>query len=104
MDTKKKYELDIPEEVVVMMQRLQFDYNAKKDVIATLIATESDPAIFEGEVFMYYQSQMAQAQAELEIAKGEFEKAWLPEECKGKPYKWNLDFATNRLVVEPIGR
>lgn len=100
----KKYERDIPEEVVVLIQRLQYDYNAKKDVIATLIATESDPAIFEGEVFKYYQFQMAQAQAELEIAKGEFEKAWLPEEYKGKPYKWNLDFATNKLIVEPIGR
>lgn len=104
MNVKKKYEMNIPEEVVLMMQRLQFEYNAKKDVIATLIATESDPAIFEGEVFKYYQKEMAHAQAELEIAKGEFEKNWLPDEYKESPCKWNLDFATSKLIVEPIGR
>lgn len=101
---KKTYQREIPEEVVAMIQRLQYDYNSKKDVIATLIATENDPAIFEGEVFKHYQNQMAQAQAELEIAKGEFEKAWLPDEFKDTSCRWNLDFATNKLIVEPIGR
>ena len=46
----------------------------------------------------------ANAQAELEIAKGEFEKNWLPDEYKESPCKWNLDFATGKLIVEPIGR
>ena len=104
MKKKEVCVLEIPEDVVAMIQRLQFEYNAKKDVIATLIATESDPAIFEGEVFKYYQREMAQAQAELEIAKGEFEKNWLPEEYKGTSCKWNLDFATGKLIVEEIGR
>ncbi len=99
---EKLIKIDVPEDVVTLIQRLQYDYNSKKDVVATLIATESDITIFNGEVFKLYQKETSEAGAALEIAKAEFEKEWVPKEYREAGCKWNLDFTTNTLVVELV--
>lgn len=99
---KEKKIIEIKQEVTNYIQRLFFEVEARKDVIATLLDShkaDENIDLLVSPVFLEYSKQLTQAKAEYEIAKGELD-AFIPKEIlKNRKFDWNLNFASSQLEL-----
>lgn len=84
--------------IVERIERLYFDYESYKDVVATcfdLHKADTDSSFLDSEVFKKYQENMHEAFVAYNVAKGELETQY------GLKHKsWNLDFTTCELTID----
>lgn len=85
------------------MQRLTYEVNSRKDVIATMIenhAADTDDRVLSSPAFITYHDQLSKLYAEYEIAKTEFAAAHLPEKYRDMANAvWMLDFSTGEMII-----
>ena len=98
---KEKKNIEVSQEVTNYLQRLHFEVEARKDVIATLLDThklDENTDLLESPVFLEYSKQLSQTKAEYELAKGELDK-FIPKDILDGKFDWNLNFATSQLEI-----
>ncbi|WP_343209461.1 hypothetical protein [Anaerolentibacter hominis] len=98
----KKFKIDINQETVNYMQKLAYEVGARQDVIGNLLELhkfDTDTSLFDSVPFRAYTTQLAEVKAEYELAKQELQTRFIPEEVQALPHNWELNFATNDLVI-----
>ena len=87
----------LDQEVIDKLQRLHYDYENYKDVIATCLdahAKDADASFLDGPIFKEYERRMSEAFTAYSVAKGEIEKQY---QCENT--RWNIDFQTRELTI-----
>lgn len=98
----EKRNIEVRQEVVDYIQRLHFELEARKDVIATIIENhkaDDTVELFESIVFTTYSKQLSEIKAEYEIAKGLLDEFIPTDILDNKKFDWNLNFATSMLEL-----
>ena len=100
----KKIEINIAQETIDYLQRLNYEVFTREEVITKLIEMhkdDTDDSLFTSKPFLKYSEELSRVKAEYEIAKTEAEKLYIPKELYGKhEYKWSLDFSTNVMTID----
>ena len=95
MSNNTKITITIPESLSNYIEGLQYEVNARRDIIALLIRQGEDGS----DSFKRYHKEYLEYYAKLETAKdtmaNEYVKPSYPE-CD-----WRLDFGTGTILVEP---
>lgn len=82
-------------EACAMLERLSYEIEARKSVIAEMLAQNMDIGT---EAFVKYQSELVKLKAQFETAKKEFQAAYV-DTIPGAQ-RWNLEYASCTLTVE----
>lgn len=99
----KRYQMDIEANVVSALERLNYEYEMRKDnVIFLLDAHKDDPNFLDTPMFKRYQSEEAEAKSRFEKGKAEFEDAYVPAELKGHRIEWSLDYNKRALTITQL--
>lgn len=97
----RKIKLMIPEEVTLKIQRLNYEMEARKNVLVRLIeANINDPAFDEKPLFQTMHDRFVEANAKYDLAREEFAANFLPGYLEGHQVSWTLDYATSELSIE----
>jgi len=100
----KKIEINIEQEMINYLQRLNFEVQSREEVITKLIEIHKDDiddSLFTSKPFLKYSEELSRVKAEYEIAKLEVEKMYIPVELYGKhQYNWNINFHTCVMTLE----
>lgn len=100
----KKIEINVPQEMVDYLQRLNYEVFTREEVITKLIEmhkNDIDDSLFTSKPFLKYSEELSRIKAEFELAKAEAEKLYVPKELYGKHlYNWTIDFSTNVMNIE----
>lgn len=100
----KKLEINVNQETINYLQRLNYEVYTREEIIAKLLETHKDDAddsLFVSKPFLKYSEELSRVKAEYEMAKLEAEKLFIPKELYGQhQYNWNIDFVTNVMTVE----
>lgn len=95
----KTFKIEMREELVNYIERLNFEVNAKERIVKTIVSSDLDGNLMENQSFLKYNERYEIAFAEYEVAKQEVENM-IPEDIrKNHQIFWNLDFRTNTLEV-----
>ena len=84
----------IPDKMVDYLESLQYECNARADLLAFLIRS----GLKDTEGFESYHAEYVKFHIEYEIAKKELDTLYLRPVCK-QPYKWNLNFGTKEVTI-----
>lgn len=102
----KKVEINIAQETINYLQRLNFEVQTREEIIAKLLETHKDDAddsLFTSKPFLKYSEELSRVKAEYELVKLEVEKLYIPSELYGKhQYNWNIDFSTNIMTIDVL--
>lgn len=93
---------DIDPGVSSMIERLDYEVNARRQCVAYIIDSHSiDPtaAVLDSEVFKTYHEQLVEAISAFEIAKQKFEASFASRNIPAGT--WRLDYNTSKLFVIP---
>ena len=103
MENNLVLRVNIPEDISIYLQRLQYEYQSRKDIIALLLEThQNDVSVITSPTFIKYQELTGESVAAYDIAKAELEQMYVPKELNGHQINWNLDFNTSILTIEPV--
>lgn len=94
--------IEVAQELVNYIERLQYEVDAYKDVITTLMNAhvgDSDGAFVNSAVFTSYSEKFAEAKAEYELAKEQMTQQYIPSCLTEHNTSWALDFATCQLTI-----
>lgn len=102
----KKFEINVTQEMVNYLQRLNFEVQTREEIITKLIEMhkdDTDDSLFVSKPFLKYSEELSRVKAEYEMAKLEVEKLYIPKELYGQhQYNWSVDFSTNVMTIEVI--
>lgn len=102
----KKIEINVTQEMVDYLQRLNYEVFTREEIITKLIEmhkNDTDDSLFVSKPFLKYSEELSRVKAEYEIAKLEAEKLYVPAELYGKhQYNWSVDFTTNIMTIEVL--
>ena len=102
----KTIKVNIEQEMINYIQRLQFEVKTREEVIAKLIEShknDADDSLFVSKPFLKYSEELSRINAEFEVAKIEVEKLYVPEILYGKhQYNWAIDFQTNEMTIDVL--
>lgn len=95
----------IPENQVTKLQRFAYDYEARKNIIKEMINSNPDDAsVMDGATFQRYHEAFIKSSTDFEIAKGEIERLFVPEELKTTGLvTWNLDYSLAQITINYHG-
>ena len=100
----KKIEINVTQDMVNYLQRLNYEVFTREEIITKLIEThknDTDDSLFVSKPFLKYSEELSRITAEYEMAKLEFEKLYVPTELYGKhQYNWSVDFTTNIMTID----
>jgi len=82
-------------EACTLLERLSYEIEARKTVIAEMLAQNMDTGT---EAFTKYQGDLCRFKAQFDTAKKEFQSAYV-DTIPGAQ-RWNLDYASGVLTVE----
>lgn len=95
----KTFKLEIKEELVNYIERLNFEVNAKERIVKSMLADTSYSNLMENENFLKYQERYEVAFAEYELMKEELMNM-IPISLRSEhQLSWNLDFSTRKLSI-----
>lgn len=100
---KEEKVFEVSQEIIDMVERLHYDYEGYKDIISNILEIHKkdiDDSFLNSKIFESYQHKAMEAYAAYNIAKGELEKKYMPQD--GKTYDWNLDFVTNEITFTEV--
>lgn len=100
---KKTIKIDVPQEMVDYLQRLNFEVMTRTEIITKLLEThqnDTDESLFTSKPFLKYSEELSRIKAEYELAKIEVEKTYAPKELQGHTYNWSVDFQTNEMTID----
>ena len=90
-----KIEVVIPEKMSDYIESLQYEVNARKNLVAFCLERNMS---LDNETYKKYHKEYVDYTAQFELAKKEMEKEYiLPKYPKAK---WALDFSTHTLSIE----
>lgn len=95
----KTFSLEIKQELVNYIERLDFEIHAKERIVRTMLADTSYENLMENENFLNYQRRYEEAVAEYELAKQEITNMIPAKLQKEHRVSWNLIFATFTLEI-----
>lgn len=102
----KKIEINVTQEMVNYLQRLNYEVFTREEIITKLIEmhkNDADDSLFISKPFLKYSEELSRVKAEYEMAKLEVEKLYVPEVLYGKhQYNWNVDFITNIMTIDVL--
>ena len=102
----KKIEINVTQEMVNYLQRLNYEVFTREEIITKLIEmhkNDTDDSLFVSKPFLKYSEELSRVKAEYEIAKLEAEKLYVPEVLYGKhQYNWSVDFTTNIMTIDVL--
>ena len=100
----KKIEINIAQETINYLQRLNYEVFTREEIIAKLIEMHKDDvddSLFVCKPFKKYSEELSRIKAEYELAKLEVEKTYIPKVLYGQhEYKWDINFSTNIMTIE----
>lgn len=96
MDKNKEIIIDIPEEIVNFIQRLDIECQSYKNIISYILI-HNDVNI-SNERFKQYQENYQKTLYAFEIAKQELEKKYVLNNFSN--CSWRLDYKTNSLFIK----
>jgi hypothetical protein len=103
---KKQIKLNIEQEMINYLQRLNFEITTREEVITKLIEVhkdDTDDSLFTSKPFLKYSEELSRVKAEYELAKIEAEKLYIPEVLYGiHQYNWTIDFSTNEMTIDVL--
>lgn len=88
-------EVEIPEDTSTYIESLQYELNARKDLLAFMIERGQN----NSEGFKKYHTEYMEFNAQYEMAKSEMAATYIVPKY-GKNATWNLDFRTRIATVE----
>ncbi len=91
----KKFKIDIDEQVVLTIQRLDFEVQAREFIVKSLM--QSDIANYE--IFKQYHSEYVDYFSQFEIAKSMITNKYIPNALKEHETSWNIDYASKTLEI-----
>lgn len=91
-------EIEIPEDTSTYIESLQYELNARKDLLAFMI----DRGQNETPGFQKYHQEYMEFSAQYEMAKNEMAGTYIVPKY-GKDAIWNLDFRTRIATVQYTG-
>lgn len=98
----KTIEIEVPQEVVNQIERCQYEVNSRQGVIDRYLEkhmNDTDGSAIESAPFQYFMSQLAAAEAELEITKNQMSEVYIPQALKEHQTEWIIDFSTGIMTV-----
>lgn len=98
----KNAQINVNEETVSLLQRLNYDVSSRRDTICFLLdqhKMDEDDTLLTSKVFNTYQSQLSSLSAEYELAKDEMIRTYVDESIIPNITNWNLDFSTGILNI-----
>ncbi|MDO4313783.1 MAG: hypothetical protein Q4C52_11940 [Eubacteriales bacterium] len=99
----RKIKLPIPTDVTLEIQRLNYEMEARKNVLTRLIeANIDDPTFDEKPLFQTIHNRFVDANAKYDLAKEDFAARYLPKYLKDHRVRWSLDYATSELTIEVL--
>lgn len=102
----KTIKIDITQEMVNYLQRLNFEVETREEIITKLIEihkNDIDDSLFTSKPFLKYSEELSRVKAEYEIAKLEVEKLYVPTELYGvHQYNWTINFQTNEMIIDVL--
>lgn len=102
----KKIEINVTQEMVNYLQRLNYEVFTREEIITKLLEmhkNDTDDSLFTSKPFLKYSEELSRVKAEYEMAKLEVEKLYVPTELYGKhQYNWSVDFTTNIMTIEVL--
>ena len=102
----KKIEINITQETIDYLQRLNFEVFTREEIITKLIEMHKDDiddSLFVSKPFKKYSEELSRIKAEYELAKLEVEKTYIPKALyEQHEYKWDINFATNVMTIEVL--
>ena len=97
---KKEMKIALPEEVVILLERLHYEYNTITDNIAFLIEQyKNDESFLDSPLFNKYQDRQVAKRIEYETAKQEMQDTYVPEEIRNGIFSWAVDFPRKTLHI-----
>ncbi len=87
--------IKIPEDVSSYLESLQYECNARADLIAFMVRQ----GLQDAEGFKKYHTEYVDFHAQFELAKQEMEEKYLKPEVPG-PFTWALDFRTHEVTIK----
>jgi hypothetical protein len=98
-----KLEINIPQEMINYLQKLNYEIVTREEIITKLLEMHQDDiddSLFTSKPVIKYSEELSRVKAEYELAKIEVEKLYVPDMLYGKhEYKWEIDFVTNVMTV-----
>ena len=102
----RKLEINVTQEMVNYLQRLNFEIQTREEIITKLIEMhkdDTDDSLFVSKPFLKYSEELSRVKAEYEMAKVEVEKLYVPATLYGQhQYNWSVDFSTNIMTIEVL--
>lgn len=102
----KKIEINVTQEMVNYLQRLNYEVFTREEIIAKLLEMhkdDTDDSLFVSKPFLKYSEELSRVKAEYEMTKLEVEKLYVPSELYGKhQYNWSVDFTTNIMTIDVL--
>lgn len=101
----KQIKLNVSQETVNYLQRLNFEVMTRTEVITKLLEIHKDDiddSLFVSKPFLKYSEELSRVKAEYELAKVEVEKTYVPEVLHGHTFNWNVDFQTNEMTIDVL--
>lgn len=99
----RTFKLSTNNETVDLLQRLDFELAARKNVINALFEIhkdDPDSSVLESAPFKKYHKELVEAIAEWEFAKRQVPEKCLPAWLEGHQYNWTLDTITKEFQID----
>lgn len=91
--------VNVNQDTVDYIQRLQYDVNMRQRVVENLI-TNAVTDLSESPAYKKYQEELAEVNAEYSMAQGKLEHELLPVGFTTRfSAKWSLDFTLNKFII-----
>lgn len=90
-----KRTLKVTQEWVNRIEALQYETNARRELVAYMIGNSYDT---ESDSYIKYHTEYMDFFKKLEEAKEEFAREYVYPEANGKQIPWNLDFKTGTVT------
>ena len=87
--------IPVHEEIVLEIEKLQYEVNARKEVIAYLINKNID---MDNTTFIKYNDEYLEYYIKYNMAKNKVEKDFVYTAVEN-PINWNLDFGTKKITI-----
>ena len=91
---QKHLTIEIPYEVSIKIQALQYECESRKDLLTFMINSNID---ITNSNFKKYHKEYQDFFAELNVLKEEMKHTYLDPKTPGKIIRWNLDFSTHKV-------
>ena len=98
MDTKT-FRINIPEDFCTELQKLHYDYNGKRDIIAYMISNNYDTT---SSSFRQYEEAYQSAMITYQAAKKVLQDSYILPHVEGCTVNWEVDFDNFAVEVTKL--